>query len=59
MASPLGTHVSIDCPLCPDQVNVPVTPADGDDNVLTVSIDFGAWRDHIAATHTRRKTAQP
>ncbi|MFE5037176.1 hypothetical protein [Streptomyces sp. NPDC056683] len=61
MAALLGTHVPIDCPVCPDTViDVPVketvgpgdTPADGvPDLVLTLSVDLTAWRRHIVAAH--------
>jgi hypothetical protein len=57
MAS-LGTHVPIDCPVCPDRVDVPVKEVAGDepgDLVLTIEVDLGAWRKHIAAVHSRGK----
>jgi hypothetical protein len=62
MASLLGTHVPIDCPCCPDQVDVPIKQTDvkggaPDDYVVTIEVDLSAWRKHIEAAHTATRRA--
>ncbi|MFG3287271.1 hypothetical protein ACGF3G_00405 [Streptomyces sp. NPDC048179] len=63
MAALLGTHVPIDCPVCPDTVvDVPVRetavgPGETEagtipDLVVTISVDLSSWRRHIADAHT-------
>jgi hypothetical protein len=57
--------ISIDCPVCPDQVDVPVRQIGGDgcihtvevghdDDIITFEVDLAAWREHIEAAHSRR-----
>ncbi|GAA2732286.1 hypothetical protein [Streptomyces nogalater] len=58
MASLLGTHVPIDCPICPDHVAVPVKEAAGaGPGDLVVEIDLTAWREHVATVHTAARRA--
>jgi hypothetical protein len=65
MASLLGGHVPIDCPVCPDQVDVPIRQVGGDgeietvecghnDLIVTIEVDLSAWLQHIEAAHARR-----
>ncbi|MFF1284290.1 hypothetical protein ACFVY4_26560 [Streptomyces sp. NPDC058299] len=53
MASPLGTHVPVDCPLCDSSVNIPVTETGRDGTLLTVTLDLGVLRQHVTTAHQR------
>jgi hypothetical protein len=56
------TPITIECPICPDEVEVPIhqngtaricTDGDGPPaGVFDLTIDMRPWREHIAAAHT-------
>lgn len=48
MASVVGTHIPVECPVCRDLVDVPVTETGRDGSLITCVIGMGPFRDHIA-----------
>lgn len=56
MASPLGSHIPFPCPACAESMTVPVKEVGRDGDVLTVALDLGPFRGHIADAHG---TARP
>ncbi|MGR3875796.1 hypothetical protein ACUXZZ_45505 (plasmid) [Streptomyces graminifolii] len=58
MASRLGSHVTIDCPICPEPVDLPLQDHGVDfsqhPHVVNLTLDVRPLHDHVAATH--RKT---
>jgi hypothetical protein len=58
MASLLGSHLTIPCPICTTPVDILLQERGVDfgrhPHVVTVSLDFGPLHDHVATTH--RKT---
>jgi hypothetical protein len=57
MASLLGSHVPIDCPVCPEQVEIPLHQLDVSNGVVTVSLDFAPLHEHVAAGHKTSEEA--
>lgn len=53
----IGSHIPIGCPACTEPVQIPISQVGEEDNVLTVKIDLGAFRDHIKAAHGSTEAA--
>lgn len=55
MASLLGSHVTISCPICPEQVDIPIQERGVDfgqhPRVVTVTLDPSPLHEHVATTH--------
>lgn len=60
MASFLGSHVTIDCPICPAPVDIPIHEQGLDTtrhpHVVTVALDFSQLHEHVATTHRKTET---
>ncbi|MFI5814836.1 hypothetical protein ACIA7S_28255 [Streptomyces sp. NPDC051643] len=57
MASPLGTHIPVDCPVCADEVQLPVLKSRRDGLVITVTFDTEPLHDHIDTHEPTRETS--
>lgn len=54
MASLLGSAVPLDCPACDEPMTVPLRQLDVDDGTVTVALDLGPFREHIATVHNAK-----
>ncbi|MFD0032523.1 hypothetical protein ACFVJK_30500 [Streptomyces sp. NPDC127172] len=56
MASLLGSSVPFPCPACTAPMTVPLKEVAHNGDVLTVELDLGPFRAHIATAHNREAT---
>ncbi|MGW2692345.1 hypothetical protein [Streptomyces sp. NPDC001296] len=57
MASLLGASVPLCCPACDEPMTVPVEQTAADRDSVTVVMDLGPFRAHIAAAHQALEAA--
>ncbi|MEW2301988.1 hypothetical protein AB0958_18775 [Streptomyces sp. NPDC006655] len=57
MASFLGTHVPVDCPVCSEEVKIPIREMGVTNNVITVGLNMAPLHEHVANGHQSTQEA--